>query len=79
MVIFISFDISTLSSGLNSLAAVCLEDFVKPIIVSRSYDLSEKKLTQLSKIIGKKYLATIISKEGFGKITCRFKPTRNFF
>lgn len=43
--------LSTLSSGLNSLAAVFLEDFIKPFVNHRNFNISEIKLTQLSKFI----------------------------
>ncbi|XP_046853623.1 sodium-dependent multivitamin transporter-like [Xenia sp. Carnegie-2017] len=43
--------LSTLSSGLNSLAAVALEDFVKPFVRLLGVGISEEKLTLLSKLV----------------------------
>lgn len=40
--------LSTVSSGLNSLAAVTLEDFVKPM----TKDMSDRKATIISKLLG---------------------------
>lgn len=39
---------STVSSGLNSLAAITLEDFIKGVFVP---DLSDEKATKISKLI----------------------------
>ena len=39
--------LSTVSSGLNSLAAVCLKDFIQPY-----YQLSEKRSTNITKLLG---------------------------
>lgn len=40
--------LSTVSSGLNSLAAVCLKDFIQPY-----YQFSEKRATNITKILGR--------------------------
>ena len=44
--------LSTVSSGLNSLATVCLKDFIQPLY--KNNQLSEKRLTDISKFLGKK-------------------------
>lgn len=44
--------LSTVSSGLNSLATVCLKDFIQPFY--KNNQLSEKRLTNISKFLGKK-------------------------
>ena len=54
---------STISSGLNSLAAVALTDFIKPLIAP---NMSEKKATNVSKLLGKipfylSYLSRLLS------------------
>ena len=51
------FTLSTLSSGLNSLAAIFLEDFLKPFANRWEYNISETKLTQLSKFTGNEEFA----------------------
>ncbi len=43
--------LSTVSSGLNSLAAVCLKDFIQPFY--KNDQLSEKRATNISKLLGK--------------------------
>lgn len=43
---------STVSSGLNSLAAVVLEDFIKPWCRNRQMHLSEIRATLYSKLLG---------------------------
>ena len=43
---------STVSSGLNSLAAVVLEDFIKPWCTYRKKELSEIHATLYSKLLG---------------------------
>ena len=47
------FYFSTVSSGLNSLAAVVLEDFMKPWCRSRHMELTEMRATLYSKFLGK--------------------------
>jgi sodium-coupled monocarboxylate transporter 8/12 len=42
--------LSTISSGLNSLATVCIKDFVQPFYVK--HPMSDKKTTNLSKLLG---------------------------
>ena len=48
--------LSTVSSGLNSLAAVTLEDFVRPMVGN----MSERKATIISKLLGKNYYIVIM-------------------
>ena len=43
---------STVSSGLNSLAAVVLEDFIKPWCRYKKKELSEMHATFYSKLLG---------------------------
>ena len=45
---------STVSSGLNSLAAVVLEDFIKPWCRNRQIQLSEIRATLYSKLLGER-------------------------
>lgn len=44
--------LSTVSSGLNSLAAVCLKDFIVPYYEHKGTVLTEKLATNISKFIG---------------------------
>ena len=55
LLIFFSdfFFFSTVSSGLNSLAAVVLEDFMKPLCAYRNRELQEMQATFYSKLLGK--------------------------
>ena len=43
---------STVSSGLNSLAAVVLQDIIKPFMKYRNVNLSDQRATQYSKVLG---------------------------
>ena len=43
--------LSTVSSGLNSLAAVCLKDFIQPFY--KESNMSERYATNISKLLGK--------------------------
>jgi sodium-coupled monocarboxylate transporter 8/12 len=45
--------LSTISSGLNSLATVCLKDFIQPFYVN--YPMTETRATNISKIIGEQF------------------------
>lgn len=47
--------LSTVSGGLNSLAAVTLEDFVKIFCEKRNSPMSDEKATKLSKILAVSY------------------------
>ena len=52
----------TISSGLNSLATVCLKDFVQPLYYSRNkVNMSEHFSTNITKLIGKFYFDIGIS------------------
>ena len=42
--------LSTVSSGLNSLAAVCLKDFIQPMY--KIDQLSERRATNISRLLG---------------------------
>jgi sodium-coupled monocarboxylate transporter 8/12 len=42
--------LSTISSGLNSLATVCLKDFIQPFY--KTHPMSEQRATHISKILG---------------------------
>ncbi len=42
--------LSTVSSGLNSLAAVCLKDFIQPY-----YQMNERRATNVTKLLGKHF------------------------
>ncbi|CAG0879583.1 unnamed protein product [Cyprideis torosa] len=47
--------LSTVSSGLNSLAAITLEDFVRPLMNHFGHELSDQKSTKISKLIALTY------------------------
>jgi Na+/proline symporter len=47
--------LSTVSSGLNSLAAVCLKDFIQPY-----YQMNERRATNVTKLLGKHFHIEII-------------------
>ena len=54
---FVWFFYSTVSSGLNSLAAAVLEDFIKPLCAYRQKELTDVQATLCSKFLGQfKYL-----------------------
>ena len=56
---------STVSSGLNSLAAVVLEDFMKPLWAYRRKELTEIEATLYSKLLGGfiRSFVTVLNKE----------------
>lgn len=47
--------LSSVSSFVNSLAAVTLEDFIRPLVTSRRISLSEKKAALISKVLALTY------------------------
>lgn len=53
LIFYYDFFSSTVSSGLNSLAAVVLEDFMKPFWAYRKRELTEMQATFYSKLLGK--------------------------
>lgn len=50
------FFFSTVSSGLNSLAAVVLEDIIKPINKTRNTELPDHRAAVYTKFLGKSFV-----------------------